>query len=132
MTTSPPGGTDRPREVTGRRKSIEYAVCADGSSPAREFVAGLSLADQAKILNLFRWLADHGEIKNGQKFKRLDGPIWEFKAHQIRIPCFQDGSAWVLTHGFIKKSDRAPRSEIDRAYRIQAEDLARKRPKASE
>lgn len=131
MTDRRGGGSSRPLVISGVQRTIEYAACADASSPARDFVEALGASDLAKVLNLFQRLADHGRIENGQKFKRLDGPIWEFKSHQIRIPCFQDGSAWVLTHGFIKKSDSAPRAEIDRAHRIRSEDLARKRPKVS-
>ena len=119
------GHLGRIAHVPGPKRTIAFAIRLDGSCPAREFLEGLSDSDESKVANLFRWMADHGEIKNGQKFKRLDGPIWEFKSHQIRIPCFQDGTIWVLTHGFRKKSDQAPKSEVARAHDIHSEYLSR-------
>lgn len=117
----------RPVAERGDKRSVEYAVRTDETSPAKEFIDGLSLSDQAKLANLFRRTADLGEIVHREKFKQLRGEIWEFKAHQIRVLCFRDGNAWVLTHGFIKKRDNVRTSEIDRADDIRDEDLARKR-----
>lgn len=114
----------------GRLQIVECAVDARGQSPALGFVESLLRSDQRKVNTLFQRLADLGKIEDGQKFKRLAGKIWEFKSHQIRIPCFQDGQSWVLTHGFIKKQNATAKSEIERALRIQAEDLARQGPSA--
>ncbi len=132
MATSKPGGPSRPIAERGAQRTIEYAVRADGTSPAREFVEGLAIPDQMKLARLFKRLADDGQIRDGEKFKRLERDIWEFKIRTrdtgARVPCFADGKAWVLTHGFLKKEDRAPPSEIALAERIRSEDLSRTKP----
>lgn len=119
------GQADRPIVATGPMRTIEAAVCLDGFSPAQQFLDQLGEADQQKLAALFAWMAEHAVIRNEEKFKKLGGAIWEFKSFQIRIPCFQDGRAWVLTHGFIKKQQKAPRREIERAERIMQEDQQR-------
>jgi phage-related protein len=119
------GQADRPVVATGAMRTIEAAVCLDGNSPAQEFLDQLAEADQQKLAALFARMADHGVVTNEEKFKKLEGAIWEFKSSQIRIPCFQDGRAWVLTHGFLKKKQKAPKREIERAERIMHEDQQR-------
>lgn len=60
-------------------------------------------------------------------FKKLKGEIWEFRTlynkSYFRLLAFWDKSAEiqtivVATHGFVKKSDKVPQSEIDKAERI--------------
>jgi phage-related protein len=119
------GQADRPVVATGPMRTIEAAVCLDGSSPAHQFLDQLGATDQQKLAALFARMAEHGMITNEEKFKKLEGAIWEFKSSQVRIPCFQDGRVWVLTHGFIKKKQKAPRRDIERAKRIMQEDQQR-------
>lgn len=72
---------------------------------------------------LFKRLGDTGRIDHREKFKKLDGELWEFKSHQIRMPCaFRHPRLVVVTHGFIKKTGRIPPAEIARAERILNED----------
>jgi phage-related protein len=60
-------------------------------------------------------------------FKKLKKDIWEFRTHyaglQIRLLAFWDktGGKETLvfaTHGFVKKVDKVPANEIDRAVQI--------------
>lgn len=101
--------------------SVEYAQCVNGRLPAKEFIEGLSSGEQAKLAHLFQWIADFGKIKNEEKFRHEDDKIYSFKAHQIRIGCFCSGRRWILTHGFMKKQNRWPAAELERAKRILAE-----------
>jgi phage-related protein len=54
-------------------------------------------------------------------FKKLGGTedIWEcriqFGSNAYRILCFFLGNSVVLTHGFVKKSQKTPAREIERA-----------------
>jgi Phage derived protein Gp49-like (DUF891) len=79
------------------------------------------------MLRLFNRIAEQGKIANREHFKRIEGTeFFEFKNFQIRMPCyFLQGSLVVITHGFRKKGDRIPPSEIDRATRIKSQDVAR-------
>ncbi len=101
--------------------AVEYAQSANGKLLAKEFIEGLSIADQAKLAHLFQWIAEHGQIRNEEKFRHEGDKIYSFKAHQIRIGCFCSGRRWILTHGFVKKQDRWPPAELERAKRIMAE-----------
>lgn len=89
--------------------SIEFFVAEDGSSPAEE------------------WL-DSQSLKMQQKFKHLTGTeqLFEFKADQGRVLCFFFvGKRVILTHGFLKKGDKTPKDEIDRAIRSKVDFTAR-------
>jgi phage-related protein len=80
--------------------------------------------DKAKLGALFQRMADSGRIHNVQKFKKVEGMVFEFKSFQIRIGCFQERREWFLTHGFMKKQDKWPRRELERAQTIRDEHLA--------
>lgn len=97
-------------------KTIVWAVSSDGHCPARDFFEGLDLRDQAKLQTLFEMMASQGRIVNREKFKKIGGDLYEFKAGQLRMPCFFDSkNRIVVTHGFRKKADDIPPSEITRA-----------------
>ena len=114
----------RPVAYDGCKFRIAYAVCLDQTSPGEEFYNGLSENDQARLNKLFETLGDQGKIFNEEKYKKIEGTdFYEFKSFQIRMPCFyRPGHLVVITHGFRKKKDKIPPSEIKRAERIQEED----------
>lgn len=114
----------------GKWGTVEWAVDARGSMPAREFYLDvLDDKDKAKILALFQRLAERGEIPNREKFRQLGkkaGPegrgLWEFKSFQIRfLGDFRPGKRFMVAHGLRKKRDDLPRADIDKAIRILAE-----------
>ena len=60
-------------------------------------------------------------------FKKLNNEIWEFRTKyaglQVRLLAFWDKSGnketlVIATHGFIKKVDKVPAKEINRAVRL--------------
>lgn len=71
---------------------------------------------------------DLAEQTNDPKlFKKLKSEIWEFRTKyaglQVRLLAFWDktdkkGTLVIATHGFIKKVDKVPANEIDRAVRL--------------
>ena len=91
---------------------------------ANKFIAGLDAKVAAKLL----FTIDLAQQLNDPRLvKKLTGEIWEFRLryanNQIRLLAFWDKSdtANVLafaTHGFIKKTDKVPHKEIDRAKSI--------------
>jgi hypothetical protein len=103
--------------------SIRLATQSDGSSLAGKFIEELSTLDRNKLLALLKRAADMGpmNINDGEKFKKLEGTLFEFKVFQTRMPCFYQGRSVVLTHGYMKKKDKTPPTEIARAVRIQKE-----------
>ena len=63
-------------------------------------------------------------------FKKLNDDIWEFRttfqSNEYRLLAFWDKSdnkktLVICTHGFIKKSQKTPMSEIQKAMRIRIE-----------
>lgn len=91
---------------------------------ADKFIAGL---DSKTIKKIF-YNIDLAEQTNDPKlFKKLQNDIWEFRTKyaglQIRLLAFWDKADGketlvIATHGFIKKVDKVPSNEIERAVRI--------------
>lgn len=91
---------------------------------ANEFIAEL---DPKTVKKIF-YNIDLAEQTNDPKlFKKLQNDIWElrtkFAGIQIRLLAFWDKSdneetLVIATHGFIKKVDKIPTNEIDRAERL--------------
>ena len=91
---------------------------------AEEFIAGLDPKTIKKVL----YNVDLAEQTNDPKLlKKLQNDIWEFRTKyagsQIRLLAFWDKAdkietLVIATHGFIKKDDKVPGKEIDRAIRI--------------
>ena len=91
---------------------------------ADEFIAGLDPKTIKKVL----YNIDLAEQTNDPKlFKKLKNDIWEFRTKyarsQIRLLAFWDKTdntetLVIATHGFIKKVDKVPGKEINRAIRL--------------
>ena len=91
---------------------------------ADKFIADLGNKAIRKVL----YNIDLAEQTNDPKlFKKLQGEIWEFRIRvnglQIRLLAFWDKTNKTktlvfATHGFIKKTDKVPGNEIDRAENI--------------
>ena len=91
---------------------------------ANEFLAGL---DTRTIKKIF-YNIDLAEQTNDPKlFKKLQNDIWELRTKfgglQIRLLAVWDKSnnketLVIATHGFIKKVDKVPANEIERAERL--------------
>jgi hypothetical protein len=132
----------RPIHHQGPVRDIVFAVQDDGSSPAKEFLESLSVSDQDRFNALFIWMAEHGEIRNPEKFRFKVGEatckvgdrtqtisIAEFKIHSgsgQRILAFLHGRQWVLTNGFRKGEKLSVQTK--RAEQIVCEDLAGRSP----
>ena len=91
---------------------------------ADEFIAKLDLKTIKKML----YNIDLAEQTNDPRlFKKLQGDIWEFRTKyagmQIRLLAFWDkteskDTLVVANHGFIKKVDKIPANEIQRAIKL--------------
>lgn len=92
--------------------------------PANEFIASLDRKATKKLL----YNIDLAEQTNDPRlFKKLRDEIWEFRVrhgnNQIRLLAFWDktdseNTLVIATHGFIKKIDKVPDNEIERAKNI--------------
>lgn len=100
---------------------------------ANQFIAGLEPKAAQKLL----YNIDLASRANDPRlFKKIRDGIWEFrvrfKNHQIRLLAFWDKtdihqSLVFATHGFIKKVDKVPGNETERAKNIRKEYFDSKR-----
>ena len=101
-------------------RTILFYKTVDGKCPVQEFLNSLPGKVAQKIVWVLRLLEDL-EIVPSSYFKKLVGTeeIWEcriqFGSNAYRIFCFFIDNSVVLTHGFIKKSQRTPTHEIEKA-----------------
>lgn len=94
------------------------------SEEVDEFLSELQPNVKRKILANIKRVSD-GE-QNIEIFKKIEGTeIWEFRTTfskmEYRILAFWDkntNSLVVTTHGFVKKTQKTPKKEIDKAERI--------------
>jgi hypothetical protein len=115
-------------EYEGPNATIELYVFDDGSCPAKIFLDQLSGPARQKVDALFELMGVKGEIRNTEKFKKLeksDG-LFEFKSFQIRLLCFYDKGVrrkLIITHGVMKKKNKHAETDIRRAKNIRAKYL---------
>jgi phage-related protein len=101
-------------------KAVTFYRTADGKCPVQEFLDSLSGKVAQKIVWVLRLLEDM-DIVPASYFKKLAGAedIWEcrvqFGSNAYRIFCFFLNNSVVLTHGFVKKSQKTPAREIEKA-----------------
>lgn len=91
---------------------------------ADKFISGL---DRKTIKKIFYNIDLAEQTSDPKLFKKLQNAIWEFRTKyvgvQIRLLAFWDKTdsketLVLATHGFIKKVDKVPANEIDRAVRL--------------
>lgn len=106
----------------GSHFTVECAISAKGASESNDFLLGLDKKLKAKITAIITRFADLGKIVNSEHFKKVEGDFWEFKHYQTRIIMYYCEQGHIaLTNGFIKKTKKTPKSEIERAKRIKTE-----------
>ncbi len=98
------------------------AIVSNGHCLAREYIDSLQGSDHKRVTALIKRCAEQGPPRNREKTKKIGGDLWELKSYQARLPFFRDGpTRIVITHGFTKKTDDIPPSEIARAQRLMDE-----------
>ena len=106
-----------------KKKSMRYFE-TKFLDEADVFIAKLDQKTARKII----YNIDLAEQTNDPRlFKKLQNDIWEFRTKyaglQIRLLAFWDKTdnketLVIATHGFVKKVDKVPSNEIERAERI--------------
>ncbi len=102
-----------------QRKIIFYKIAND-RCPVEDFLIMIPSKAAQKVAWVLRLLVQLERVP-GQYFCKMEGTddIWECRIKQgsdiYRIFAFWDANEIILTHGFIKKSQKTPRREIERA-----------------
>ena len=102
----------------------EYKFRVEFLEEAKEFLDGLDEKTRNKVVYNV-WKAR--SVNDKELFKKLQDEIWEFRTKYnkayYRLFAFwdktdKDDTVVISTHGLIKKTDKIPKSEIDRAEKL--------------
>lgn len=105
---------------------IKFYEDQTGRVPVKEFLDGLDIKMRQKMLRSIQALQDMGISLRMPLSESLEDGIFELRAKSgtniSRVMYFFIiGNRAVLTHGFIKKTQKTPRRELQRAKDIRAD-----------
>ena len=106
--------------------TVEYVELENGKKPFEEFVLSLPINERAKVfetINYFIELKNQNLPIKKSLSKHLEDGIFELRTAFARriarsVYFYQKGAKIILTHGFIKKTEKTPRKEIERAKEL--------------
>ncbi len=104
----------------------------DGTEPTMDFIMSLDNKMQARVLRTIKLLSENGTNLREPYSKHLIDGIFEIRAKvgsdiSRVLYFFVIVHKIILTNGFIKKTQKTPRSEIELAKKYRNEYLNRKR-----
>ena len=107
---SPP---DRPRK---KIQAIFYATEA-GDEPVREFLLGVEPPEERRFINADIRTAEYGWPIGMPTCRPLGDGIYEVRSSLpnriARVLFMVNGDRMVLLHGFIKKTQKTPKADLD-------------------
>lgn len=97
---------------------VEFYRDANSNEPVAEFLDSLPVETRVKVARLIDLLARYGVLLKEPYTKQVKGKIRELRVKDkqgaIRVLYFGfTGRRFILLHGFIKKTDKIPKREID-------------------
>ena len=106
--------------MRGIKLEVSFYEDDKGVQPAKEFILTLPLKMRAKISRIITLLEENGNQLRAPYSKHLTDGIFELRAQAgsdiSRVLYFYIvGNKAILTHGFIKKTQKTPASEIEKA-----------------
>lgn len=109
---------------------IEFYSTEDGKEPAREFIESLDTKMIAKVIRIIDLLERNGPTVRLPYSEYLRNDIFEIRAKQgtdiVRVfYFFTFGRKIVLTNGFVKKTQKTPQREIDKAVKYKNDYIRR-------
>lgn len=110
---------------------VEFYEKANGEQPAKEFLLSLDKKMRAKLADTIMILQDNGYELREPYSKHLSEGIFELRAKQgsdiTRVMYFfYVDRHIILTNGFIKKTQKTPPAEIEKAKKYRADYLKRR------
>lgn len=109
---------------------VSFYTAPDGTEPAKEFLLGLDKKMRAKMFRTINLLAANGNRLREPYSKPLRDGILELRAKvgsdiSRVLYFFVVNREIILTHGFIKQTQKTPPAEIERALKCRKEYLER-------
>jgi len=110
---------------------VDFYEKENGEQPAKEFMLSLDKKLRAKLADTIMILQDNGYELREPYSKHISEGIFELRAKQgsdiTRVMYFfYVDRHIILTNGFIKKTQKTPQSEIEKAKRYRSDYLKRK------
>jgi len=109
---------------------VVFYAKANGTEPVRDFLLSLDKKMRAKMTRTIVMLRSNGTMLREPHSKPLSDGIYELRARvgsdiSRVLYFFFVGQRIVLTNGFIKKTQKTPPAEIERAKRYRSEYLSK-------
>ena len=108
-----------------KKPQFDFIKRKDGTSEFIEFINALPDKDSAKLLATIKKTEEHGLLvaQRMEWIKKLDSDLYELRSKvgsniQRAIYFQKIENDFLITHGFTKKSQKTPKSEIDHAKNI--------------
>ena len=115
--------------------TIEFYKKENNDCPVQDFLDSLDFKMQAKMYRIIALLKEHGTALRLPYSEFLADGIFELRAKQgsdiTRILYFfVVGNRAVLTHGFVKKTQKTPPGEIEKAKKFRDDYCLQKKLRA--
>lgn len=110
---------------------VEFYEKMNGEQPAKEFLLGLDKKMRAKMVDTITILQDNGYELREPYSKHLSEGIFELRAKlgsditRVLYFFYVDRHI-ILTNGFVKKTQKTPPAEIEKAKKYRADYLKRR------
>ena len=110
---------------------VEFYEKENGEQPVKDFLMSLDTKMRAKMASTITILAENGNELREPYSKNLTDGIFELRAKQgsdiTRILYFfYYDKHIILTNGFIKKTQKTPQGEIEKAKKYKSDYISRK------
>ena len=112
--------------------TVEFYEDTNGNKPIEEFLLSLDVKMQAKLLGLLQILQEKGNQLREPYSKHLEDGIFEIRGKvgrditRVLYFFYYDGKI-ILTNGFVKKTQKTPKKEIQLAKRRRDEYIERRK-----
>ena len=109
---------------------VEFYETENGNIPVEEFLNMLDVKMRAKLLGIIKILQEKGNRLREPYSKHLDDGIFELRGKvgsdiSRVLYYFYYNKKIILTNGFIKKTQKTPKTEIDKAKKYRSDYLER-------
>ena len=110
---------------------VEFYETETGKQPVKDFLLSLETKIRAKMVMTIGLLQDNGHELREPYSKHLNDGIFELRAKVGTditrvLYFFCVGKKIILTNGFVKKTNKTPAKEIEKAKRYRANYFSRK------
>ena len=110
---------------------VLFYQTGSGRCPVRDDLDALPVRASAHAYEILEGIERHGFQAPRVVFRHLQGKLWEIKADLPDLGgyrifyCVMERDTMLLLHAYAKKSQKAPRKEIETALRRMADAMKR-------